>query len=233
MPRFDYYLSCNFSDCDFAAKVARAFQAQGFTCFTDTFLTDGLLSHEMTENVLGYCDAAVFCIGGDAQSSDRLKNIADTVIAIGLDICVVKKEGADCGTLFGGYDRIRYYYVGDGKDEKMAVADIIADRDDDETMQMLRKYAFTDDNEECEIAFTMRKLSALCEAYKSNPEYGAMLVKGVIESAKLPWNDAAKDDLRRWLDILSFAKDNVRFEEEADREAVCALYEKVAKAIAV
>lgn len=231
MPKFDYYISYLFEDCDKADKLIRQLHLLDYTCFNDTYLTQDVYSSAITKTVLDYCDYAIFYLGDDENKNLMLAPVAEDVMNIGLEIIAVRQNNYSLSNLFGNYDRITCFDLDENCDEKCIANKIISSRNDDEVTIMMRKFSFTDDNTSSQVEFAIKKLWKICSLLKHDPVYTDMLYKGISESAKLDWNKVNKEGLQSWLEVIKFASQHLPSGNESKKEALEVLCAKVAKAL--
>lgn len=208
MPRFDFYVTFAFDDYDGAARLVKALEAEGKKCFTDSYICEEVLSCADTQGALDYSDGAIVVTG--EKNNDGLVQIARLAAEIGLFVSIVKAEGFVIPDDLATYEGLRVY-VREGGDWEKKIADaIIADNPiDEDTAQLLKMMTvFEQDNEKFVMDFSLKKLAALKEAAKKRPDLMPVYVKGIFESAKLDWNSAEKEELQKWWDALSFARDH-------------------------
>ena len=231
MPRFDFYVTFAFDDYDGAAKLVRALQNEGRSCFTDSYVSEEVLSCAETQSALDYSDGAVIVTG--KGNEEGLMQIARLAAEIGLFVSLVKTDDFVVPDDLAAYEGLRIYARSDGEWEKKVAGDIVADNPiDDDTAQLLRMMSvFEQDNEKFVIEFSLKKLGRLKAAAKKNSALVPVYVKGVFESAKLDWNNADKATLREWWDALSFAREHAGSGSIADLRLIESVMYRVKKVL--
>ncbi len=231
MPRFDFYVTFAFDDYDGAARLVRALQAEGRSCFTDSYVCEEVLSCAETQGALDYSDGAIVVTG--KGNNDGLMQIARLAAEIGLFVSLVRTEDFCVPDDLRAYEGLREY-TREGTDWEKQVADrIIADNPvDEETAKLLKMMSvFEQDNEKFVTDFSLEKLARLREAVKKDASLMPVYVKGIFESAKLDWNNADKETLQKWWDALSFARENAGSGSLADIRLIDSIMYRVKKVL--
>ena len=231
MPRFDFYVTFAFDDYDGAARLVRALQSDGRSCFTDSYVCEEVLSCSETQGALDYSDGAVVVTGGG--NNEGLMQIVRLAAEIGLFVSLVKTADFEVPEDIAAYEGLRVY-LRDGADWEKKTADaIVADNPiDEDTAQLLKMMSvFEQDNDKFVMDFSLKKLARLKDAAKKNPSLMQVYVKGIFESAKLDWNNADKAMLTEWWNALSFARDNAGSGSLADVRLIDAIMYRVKKVL--
>lgn len=230
MPRFDFYVAFPFDDYDGAAKLVRALQSAGRTCFTDSYICEEVLREEDVSVSLDYSDGAVIIIG---ENSDGTVRMAELAAGIGLPVSLIVPQGKAVPKSIAGYEGLKIYARG-GEEWEKAVADAIVKDNpiDEDTARLLKMMSvFEQDNGRFEIEFSLKKLSALRRAAKVRQELVPVYIKGIFESAKLDWNNADKEELTGWWDALTFARENAGSGSLADIRLLESIMYRVRKVL--
>lgn len=230
MPRFDFYVAFDFNDYDGAARLVRALQSEGKSCFTDSYVCDEVLSETDTQSALDYSDGAVVVAGG---KDDGLMNIVRLAANLGLFVSLIKTADYAVPDDIASYEGLRVYTRAENDWEKNIADMIIADNPvDEDTAQLLKMMSvFEQDNDKFVMEYSLKKLSRLKEAVKRDPELTNVYIKGVFESAKLDWNDASKDELARWWEALCFARERAGSGSVADIRLIESMMYRVKKVL--
>lgn len=231
MPRFDFYVIFAFDDYDGAARLVRALQNDGRSCFTDSYICEEVLSCAETQGALDYSDGAV--VVTDGKDNEGLMQIARLAAEIGLFVSLVVTEGFVVPDDLAAYEGLRVYTREGAEWEKKIADAIIADNPiDEETAKLLKMMSvFEQDNEKFVTEFSLKKLARLREAVAKEASLKSVYIKGIFESAKLDWDDADKDTLREWWNALSFAKEIAGSGSLADIRLIDSMMYRVSKAI--
>ncbi len=231
MPRFDFYVTFSAGDHEGAARLVRALEAEGKTCFTDSYICEEVLSCADTQGALDYSDGAIVVTGD--KNNDGLMQIARLAAEIGLFVSLVKSDGFVVPDDLAAYEGLRVYTRGDTDWEKKVADKIIADNPvDEDTAQLLKMMSvFEQDNDKFAMDFYLKKLASLREAVKKDPELMPVYVRGIFESAKLDWNAAGKEELKEWWNALSFAKERAGSGSLADIRLIDSVMYRVKKVL--
>ena len=230
MPRFDFYVGFGFDDYDSAARIARELQADGRTCFTDSYICEEVLREEDVSVALDYSDGAVIIIG---ESGDGTVRMAEIAAGIGLPVSLIVPQGKAVPRSLAGYEGLKVYARGGEEWEKTVADAIVKDNPiDEDTARLLKMMSvFEQDNGRFEIEFSLKKLSALREVAKVRQELVPVYIKGIFESAKLDWNNADKEELKGWWDALTFARENAGSGSLADIRLLESIMYRVRKVL--
>ena len=229
MPRFDFYIAFSFDDYDNAARLVRALQAEGKKCFTDSFICEEVAAEEEIQAALDYSDCAIVVIG--KRDNAGVENAARLAAGIGLFVSLIKTEEYDLPADIASYRELRIYNIEGAEWEKKVADAIIADNPvDEDTAAMLKMMSvFEQDNEKFVMEYSLKKLARLKEAAKKEPGLVPVYVRGVFESAKLDWNNADKEELKKWWDALSFAREHACSSSIADIRLIESMMYRVKK----
>lgn len=231
MPRFDFYVTFSADDHEGAARLVRALETEGKTCFTDSYICEEVLSCADTQGALDYSDGAIVVTG--EKNNDGLMQIARLAAEIGLFVSIVKTDAFAVPDDLAAYEGLRVYARGDTDWEKKTADKIIADNPvDEDTAQLLKMMSvFEQDNDKFAMDFYLKKLSSLREAVKKDPELMPVYVRGIFESAKLDWNGADKEELKEWWNALSFAREHAGSGSLADIRLIDSIMYRVKKVL--
>lgn len=231
MPRFDFYVTFSADDHEGAARLVRALETEGKTCFTDSYICEEVLSCADTQGALDYSDGAIVVTG--EKNNDGLMQIARLAAEIGLFVSIVKTAAFAVPDDLAAYEGLRVYARGDTDWEKKTADKIIADNPvDEDTAQLLKMMSvFEQDNDKFAMDFYLKKLSSLREAVKKDPELMPVYVRGIFESAKLDWNGADKEELKEWWNALSFAREHAGSGSLADIRLIDSIMYRVKKVL--
>lgn len=231
MPRFDFYVTFAFDDYDGAARLVRALQNEGRSCFTDSYVCEEVLSCSETQGALDYSDGAVVVTG--KGNNEGLMQIARLAAEIGLFVSLVKTGDLVVPDDLAAYEGLRVYDRKDGDWEKQVADAIVADNPiDEETARLLKMMSvFEQDNEKFVTDFSLKKLARLREAVAKEPSLTPVYVKGIFESAKLDWNNADKEELKEWWNALSFAREHAGSGSLADIRLIESIMYRVKKVL--
>lgn len=231
MPRFDFYVTFSADDHEGATRLVRALEAEGKTCFTDSYICEEVLSCADTQGALDYSDGAIVVTG--EKNNDGLMQISRLAAEIGLFVSLVKTDGFVIPDDLAAYEGLRVYTRGDTDWEKKVADMIVADNPvDDDTAQLLKMMSvFEQDNDKFAMDFYLKKLASLREAVKKDPELMPVYVRGIFESAKLDWNAADKEELKEWWNALSFAREHAGSGSLADIRLIESMMYRVKKVL--
>lgn len=231
MPRFDFYVTFAFDDYDGAARLVRALQNEGRSCFTDSYICEEVLSCSETQGALDYSDGAVVVTG--RGENEGLMQIARLAAEIGLFVSLVKTADFQVPDDLASYEGLRIYTREDADWEKKIADAIVADNPiDEDTARLLRMMSvFEQDNDKFVTDFSLKKLARLRDAVGKEPALMGVYVKGIFESAKLDWNNAGREELEEWWNALSFARDNAGSGSLADVRLIESIMYRVKKVL--